>query len=348
MMTTSFDISPEKRATTGSWLYRQLFVTPPLVTRRDRDADLSGKTAIITGASGGIGLETARQLLDLGCQVILAVRSEDKGEKAQRILSAGRSLPEESIKVWKLDLSVYDSVVAFADRCKTLERLDIVIVNAGIYKTTEVFSPTGYEEDVQINYLANALLTILLLPVVSEKTAGRSPGHINLVSSDTGAWASFNERASDPLLAAFKRPMRAWNSAERYGTSKLLQQLFVAELSRRVSPSAVIVSASNPGFCSGSDLARGISGIEWFLYRAQVFMFGRASAVGARSVVHAVTTLGSQAHGQYVEDAKIQPMPPIAYTSEGLLVEKKLYEETLDEFSFAKVRDVVDKISKTR
>ncbi|KAI1771737.1 hypothetical protein F4818DRAFT_428903 [Hypoxylon cercidicola] len=345
-MTTSFDISPEKRATKGSWIYRQLFVTPPPVTRRD--ADLSGKTAIVTGASGGIGLETARLLLDLGCKVILAVRSESKGQKARQILSAGRDLPDGFIQVWKLDLSVYDSIIAFADRCKTLERLDIAILNAGIYKMAEEFTSSGYEEGIQINYLANVLLALLLLPVIKEKTAGKDPGHINIVSSDTGAWSRFDERTTDPLLSAFKRPMPVWDSGDRYGTAKLLQQLFVAELSKRVSPSVVTVSTSNPGLCGGSDLARETSGLFRFIYKVQLFLLSRPPAVGARTLVHSVTTLGNQAHGQYIEDAKIQPMPPIAYTSEGLRLEKKLYEETLDELSFAKVRGIVDEVSKAK
>ncbi|OTB01942.1 hypothetical protein M426DRAFT_74871 [Hypoxylon sp. CI-4A] len=330
-MNASFDISPEKRATTGSWIYRQLFVTPPPVTRRE--ADLNGKTAIVTGASGGIGLETTRQLLDLGCKVILAVRSKDKGQKAQQTLSTGRNLLDGFIQVWELDLLSYDSIIAFADRCKTLDRLDIAILNAGVYK---------------VNYLANALLTILLLPIIREKTAGRSPGHISIVSSDQGAWCKFNERTSDPLLAAFKRPAPTWSGAERYGTSKLLQQLFVAELSRHISPSVVTLSTSNPGFCDGSDLARETSGEFRILYKVQIFLLGRAAAVGARTLVHAVATLGTKPHGQYVEDAKVQPMPPIAYTSEGLLLQTKLYEETLDELSFAKARDIVDELSTVR
>lgn len=304
-MATKFDISPEKRASQFQFFYRQLFVTPPPVLRRD--VDLAGKTAIITGANGGIGLETARQLLDLGCAVILAVRDERKGDIACQELSNGRNIAPEMIRIWKLDLSSYDSILAFAERAKHLESLDIAILNAGVYKATESFSPTGYEEGIQINFLSNMLLTVLLLPIIKEKRVGNSPGHICVVSSDTAAWSRLEERSSDPLLSAFKHKMPTWDMADRYGTTKLLGQLFLVELAKRISPSVVTLSCANPGFCHGSELARETHGLVRFIYKIQSYFLSRSSSVGARTLITAVTTLGDQAHGQYVEDAKIQP-----------------------------------------
>lgn len=305
-MSSAFDISPEERAGQRAFLYRQLFVTPPPVL--PRDFDLNGKTAIVTGSNGGIGLETARQLLALGSNVILAVRDERKGEVARKALSHGQNLPSTSIQVWKLDLSDYSSIISFVERCKSLEHLDIAILNAGIYKVAESFDSSGYEEGIHINYLSNMLLTLLLLPVIKEKKSDiGSPGHISVVSSDTGAWSRFDERSSYPLLSAFKQKMATWDSGDRYGTAKLLQQLFIAELSKHISPSVVTLSCSNPGFCRGSDLSRETSGIFRLLHKIQSFLLSRSPSVGARTLVHAVTTLGNKAHGQYVEDAKIQP-----------------------------------------
>jgi FlaA1/EpsC-like NDP-sugar epimerase len=85
--TTTFN-HPEKRAGVRAFLHRQLFVTPPL----PHDVDLRGKTAIVTGSNAGIGLECARQLLDLGVsKLIIAVRNETKGEAARKnLLSEGK------------------------------------------------------------------------------------------------------------------------------------------------------------------------------------------------------------------------------------------------------------------
>lgn len=109
-MSRPFDISPEKEASTSQYLYRQLFVTPPVLSKSK--FNLTGKTAVVTGSNIGLGLECVRQLLDLGLsKLILAVRDESKGETACKELSTGRGLAAGVIEVWKLDLSSYDSIV---------------------------------------------------------------------------------------------------------------------------------------------------------------------------------------------------------------------------------------------
>ncbi|KAI5854499.1 hypothetical protein GGS23DRAFT_619752 [Durotheca rogersii] len=346
-MSTEFDVTPERRASLLHYFYRQFFVAAPQVS--PRDVDLSGKTAIVTGASVGLGLEAARQLLDLGCKVIIAVRDQSRGERARREITEGRDISPDMAEVWKLDLASYDSVTRFAERARGLEHLDIAILNAGLYKAAETFGPTGYEEGVQVNYLSNVLLALLLAPIIrAKKTGGAGPGHIALVSSDQAAWARFEERGARPVLAAFKQPMPRWDSGERYGTTKLLAQLFVAELARRVPAADVAVSLPNPGFCRGSDLGRETSGLFWLAYRVQCSVLARTCAVGARTFVAAATTLRAAAHGQYVEDGKVQPMAPFVYTPEGQRVAKQLYEETLDELAFAGVRDIIDGLSQSK
>lgn len=286
------------------FFYRQLFVTPPPILHRD--VDLGGKTAIVTGANGGLGLEIARQLLNLGCKVILAVRDEAKGESTRQQL-ANSARFTSMIEVWTLDLLSYSSIINFANRAKELEHLDVAILNAGVYKTDEVFSPTGYEQTIQVNYLSTILLAALLLPVLANKKTGPEPGRIVVVSSDIAAWARFDEQESDPLLPVWKTARPNTIGAERYGTSKLLGLLFMAELARNVPSSAVTISSANPGLCGDSELARQFTGTAYYAHKAMCGLLGRTCDIGARTIVHAVTTLGEDAHGQYVEDAKIQP-----------------------------------------
>ena len=307
-MSRPFDISPEKEASTSQYLYRQLFVTPPVLSKRE--FNLTGKTAIVTGSNIGIGLECARQLLDLGLnKLVLAVRDESKGETARKELSAGKSLAPGAIEVWKLDLSSYDSIVKFAERAHTLERLDIAVLNAGVYKVNLTFSPaTGFEEDVQVNYLSTALLTILQLPVLKAKKSGTTPGRLTIVSSDTASWAKFNEKTADPLLPAFKATPSKWDMHERYSTSKLLGQLFLSELVKQVTPSVAIVDCANPGFCYGSGLQRdGAGTLLGFVVGVITRIIGRPCNVGARPLTAAAVKFGDEVHGQYVEDNKIRP-----------------------------------------
>ncbi|KAF2177779.1 NAD(P)-binding protein [Zopfia rhizophila CBS 207.26] len=343
-MAPAFTISPEKRAGKLHFFYRQLFVTPPPVL--PSQADLTGKTAIVTGANSGLGLETARQLLGLGCKVILAVRDEKKGETAREDLARSEKLVSASmIEVWKLDLSSYSSISDFAERVKGLDHLDIAILNAGLWKVTESFSTTGYEETIQVNYLSNVLLTLLLVPVIRDKKVGSDAGHIVVVNSDVASWAKFEESESKPLLPTFKQKMTKWNDAERYGTSKLLGQIFLSELAKHVPSSAVTVSFANCGLCRGSSLGRQFTGIARHVLDVMYGLIGRECGVGARTFVHAVTTLGQETHGQYIEDAKVQPMAPLAYTSQRTQVAKTLYEETMSELSFAGVQGIVNEFA---
>ncbi|KAI9154973.1 Short chain dehydrogenase virG [Paramyrothecium foliicola] len=341
MTTPHFDITPEKEASPGQYFYRQLFVKPRSLTKNE--AGVQGKTAIVTGSNIGLGLEAAHQLLDLGLsKLILAVRDVAKGESARKRLLSGRNAAAVVIEVWSLDLDSYDSILAFAERAKTLERLDIAILNAGLFKATEVFHPlTGIEMDVQINYVSNAILSVLLLPAL-KKSGSTRPGRLVLVSSDMAAWAKFEERSSKSILGAFKEKATKWDFAERYSTSKLLGQFFVTELAKRVPASSVTVNLVNPGFTYGSELQReGKGTLIGFLFGCFARVVGRSITINARNIVHAAANFDAEVHGQYVEDAKLRPKAPILYKPEGEALTKQIWEETLAEGSFANLRDIV-------
>ncbi|KAJ4859919.1 short chain dehydrogenase domain-containing protein [Trichoderma breve] len=345
-MAPKFDITPQQRASQLAFIQRQLFREPPAWTQKD--VDLSGKTAIVTGSNTGLGFECSRQLLDLGLEkLILAVRSEANGEEAKRsLLSDLKPGRTAVIEVWKLDLSSYDSIMAFAERAKTLERLDIAIHNAGLIKSGfQKNKFTGHEETVQVNYLATALFTLLLLPVLKEKSVSGQPGRLVIVSSDTAAWAAFKERNSEPLLASFDKP-ESFDSQDRYATSKLLGQMFLTELVKRVPSSVAIINAPNPGLCKSS-LAREMNSPFQKVFMAVFyFLLGRTLSVGARAFTDAAVKQGAESHGQYLEDGKVQPMPPLLYEPEGEKIAERLWRETLDELAFANVAKIVDSLSR--
>ncbi|PFH62261.1 hypothetical protein XA68_14392 [Ophiocordyceps unilateralis] len=344
-MTEKFSITPEKEASLSQYFYRQFFGKTPTLTRDD--VCLQGKTAIVTGSNTGLGLEVARQLLDLGLsKLILAVRDLSRGESARRQLYEGRVPDSCNVEISSLDLSSYESVVEFAQRIKELECLDICVLNAGMFKATESFNAsTGFEDAVQVNYLSNALLMSLMLPILKKKSTSPA-GRLVLVSSDTAAWARFHERTSKPILAAFKNKAEAWDMQERYATTKLLGQLFLTELCRRVPSSVVTVDAVNPGFCYGTELGREGNGtLLGFVVKIITRLIGKPCAVGARSIVHAAAGFGEEAHGQYVEDGEIRPMAPLVYKAEGNHLSKQLWDETMDELSFAHVRTLIEGFS---
>lgn len=301
----AFDITAEKRATIRHFLYRQLCVTPPL----PRGVDLTGKTAIVTGANGGLGLECARQLLDLGLsKLIIAVRNESKGQAARRDLFSGRDMDDDAIEVWELDLLHYDSIMYFVKRVENdVQRLDIVVLNAGIWQHHYEVAPTGHENTIQVNVLSTALLMILLLPTfVKTSTLVQEPSRVVAVSSDIASWAKFKEQGSDPLLPALDKP-EAFSMPDRYCTSKLLGQLFVTEFVKRIPSSVAVVNMPNPGMCYGTSLGHDGGGFLNALAAIPIRALGRSSAVGARCLIDAAVNHGKDSHGQYVEDGKLQP-----------------------------------------
>lgn len=156
------------------------FFQPP-VTPTPTGINLQRKTAIVTGATMGLGYETARQLLVLNVgALVLAVRNISKGETAKNSLLADSAVmthnPNAVIKVMQLDLNDYKNVTEFVAKVKAeVPVLHLLVLNAGIVLLKLERSPTGHERTTQVNYLSNVLLACELLPLL-EKTAEQAGG----------------------------------------------------------------------------------------------------------------------------------------------------------------------------
>ncbi|KAK0724467.1 hypothetical protein B0H67DRAFT_568018 [Lasiosphaeris hirsuta] len=345
-MAPTFDITPEKEGSIRHFFYRQWTYSPPEVT----GVSLAGKTAIVTGSNTGLGLECSRQFLDLGLsKLILAVRNEAKGKAAAAELAKGRDLPAGAIEVWLLDLADYDSIVAFAARAQTLDRLDILVPNAGIVTAVHEPNPkTGHDQVIQVNYLSTALSVLLLLPAIKAKRANQpGPTRITFTSSDASSWSSFPQRSAKPLLPVFDRPDA--DMADHYFISKMFGQFFVAELAKHVPTSLAIINCTTPGMCYDSELDRAGKGtvlgaIIGFMKRR----VGYTSAVGARLMTDAAVNHGEETHGQYLglNEKRVKPMVPIFYTDEGKEIVQRLWDETMEELSFANVKKIIEDIGK--
>jgi NAD(P)-dependent dehydrogenase (short-subunit alcohol dehydrogenase family) len=173
--------------------------------------DLTGKTAVVTGASSGIGLVTARQLARTGARVVLAVRDVDKG----RTVAAGIPGPTE---VRQLDVADLSSVRGFAD--SWTGSLDILVNNAGIMHVPLARTVDGFESQLATNYLGPFALTTRLLPHIT-----------NRVVTVTSLLHSRGHAYLDDLN--FKS--RRYHALAAYSDSKLYDALFALELQRRLS-----------------------------------------------------------------------------------------------------------------
>jgi NAD(P)-dependent dehydrogenase (short-subunit alcohol dehydrogenase family) len=305
---SSIQMEPDRSNVASSFVKSQLFhkiKLPPTST------NLSGRVALVTGGASGLGLHCCRQLLELKLShLIITVRSPRKGEDAKAKLL--QEFPDAKIEVWELEMGSYQSVQALARHADQLNRLDIAILNAGLVKAEfELNTSTGHEETIQINYLSMALLAILLLPVLKNKSPAGSPGRLTIVSSGTAYFAAFHNRNEVPLLASFDKQPTSGKKAldpETYWVSKLLGHLFLVKLANYVRAEDVVVNLVEPGLCKGSQLNRESGGVVALVMWIMKSILGRSLDVGASTYVDAAVVKGKETHGSYLADWEIKPL----------------------------------------
>jgi NAD(P)-dependent dehydrogenase (short-subunit alcohol dehydrogenase family) len=196
--------------------------------------DLSGRTAIVTGANSGLGAVTAAALSAAGAKVTLAVRDTAKGRAAATGMTGEPAVME-------LDLSDLASVRGFAQEWSTAhpDGLDLLINNAGIMAIPRALSADGFEMQLATNHLGHFALTGLLLPALVARPGSR------VVTVSSSAHRMVRGVNFDDLMG--QRKYRSWGA---YGQSKLANLLFTAELQRRLTAAGMHVTAmaAHPGF----------------------------------------------------------------------------------------------------
>ncbi|KAK2042400.1 retinol dehydrogenase 12 [Colletotrichum somersetense] len=312
--------------TVRGFLRRQRVSPTPLPT----DLRLTGQTAIVTGSNVGLGLSASRQLLELGLShLIMGVRSQAKGDAAASELR--KDFPDSQVSVWVLDMESYDSIRQFTDKCASLPRLDIAILNAGLmmasYKTA---AGTGHEMTMQVNYLSTVYLSLLLVPVLkSKKIPGASrPPVLSIVGSDASYMATL--KTTNPVLPQCDDP-KGYTIQAAYTRSKLLLGFFIAKLAERVNPSDVLINVSNPGMTKGTAFSRDNALILQKIFVVIQHFLARPLDVGASVYLNAALVQGVEAHGSFISEWAIRPYPPIWYTEEGRELGERLVEETMKE-----------------
>lgn len=195
-------------------------------------ADLSGKLAIVTGATSGIGYETARALSTAGAHVVLAVRNLAAGQKSAAALCEQTRNP---VTAMALDLADVNSVRSFAGAFwQQFDRLDFLVANAGVSKTPEAHLPNGLDVRFATNHLGHFLLSHELLDSLGAKS------RIVMLSSAAhkGRPLQFDD------LQWQRRPR---NDLQAYGESKTANILFAMTANERWADRGITVNAVLPG-----------------------------------------------------------------------------------------------------
>ena len=208
--------------------------------------DLSGKTAVVTGASAGLGVETTRALAAAGAHVVMAVRDKAKGEAAAEQVRAGTA--GASVELGQLDLASLDSIRTFAAWLSERQpRIDLLINNAGVMAPPLLRTTEGFELQMGTNHLGHFLLTNVLTPAITAAAPARV---INL--SSRGHMRS-DIRWDDPHWRTTE-----YDKWEGYGQSKTANILFTVELDRRLHDEGVRAFAVHPGVIM-TELSRHLS-----------------------------------------------------------------------------------------
>jgi NAD(P)-dependent dehydrogenase (short-subunit alcohol dehydrogenase family) len=264
--------------------------------------DLSGRVAAVTGASGGLGLETARALAAHGAHVVLAARDETKLANALTIVRD--EVRDASVSSVVLDLADVASCRQAAIRVLTdVDRLDLLVNNAGVMCTPFGHTADGFETQIGTNHLGHMAWTIPLMDLLTRDGGGRI---VNLSSA--------GHRFGDVDLDDLNFERRDYDPWTGYGASKTANVLFSVELERRLGPLGVHAMAVHPGGIH-TDLGRHMTpellgeiqeritqsnpgGFDW-----------KSIPQGAATTVWAATSpVFENGGGVYCEDCRVAPV----------------------------------------
>jgi NAD(P)-dependent dehydrogenase (short-subunit alcohol dehydrogenase family) len=228
--------------------------------------DMTGRTAVVTGASSGIGEVTARELARVGARVVLAVRDIAKGQAAAATMTG-------DTEVRQLDLGSLASIREFGAAWSG--DLDILVNNAGIMQVPEGRTVDGFELQFGTNHLGPFALTQLLLPHITDRVV--------TVTSNLHARGRIDLDDLD-----WRR--RSYSPSQAYADSKLANVLFTFELQRRLSEASSGVRAMvvHPGVAR-TNLLGHVGGVQGALIRAFGRFVTRGPADGALPTLYAAT-----------------------------------------------------------
>ncbi|XP_013167873.1 PREDICTED: retinol dehydrogenase 14-like [Papilio xuthus] len=245
---------------------------------------MTGKVVIVTGASRGLGYETALDLARRGAKVIVACRDDTRGKQAvETIINKTKN---KFVRYIKLDLSSLKSVREFVNEFTSKEaKLDVLINNAGAICTK---TEDGIMRDMQVNHFGPFLLTILLTPILKKS----SPSRVVIVSSALHKLGYVPENWSN-----------TGSYFQAYANSKLCNILFSNELARRLEGSGVVVNSLNPGQVNTS-LYRSSTLLEK-MRSLVLYTFFKSPEEGAQTSIYlAVADECDDVSGRYYEDCK--------------------------------------------
>jgi NAD(P)-dependent dehydrogenase (short-subunit alcohol dehydrogenase family) len=252
---------------------------------------------LITGASAGLGQETARAVVAHGANVVLGVRDLDKGERAAEAVRAAAATTGATVELREVDLASLATIRAFTDGVAAdHDRLDVIIANAGVMATPEGRTADGFETQFGTNHLGHFLLVNRLRPLL----AGGPARIVNLSSA--------GHRFSGVVLDDVNFETTPYDPWFAYGRSKSANILFAVELDRRGRDAGQRACAVHPGTII-TELGRHMTEEMLTMLAARIAeqeTIWKSIPAGAATTVWAAFVADAGAiGGQYCEDCHV-------------------------------------------
>jgi NAD(P)-dependent dehydrogenase (short-subunit alcohol dehydrogenase family) len=287
-----------------------------------------GKLAVVTGATGGLGYQTALALAQAEAEVVLTGRNDAKGREA--ISKIRKQLPDAKISFEALDLANLASVADFAQRFATAHAsLDLLINNAGVMALpTRQTTADGFEMQFGTNYLGHYALTAQLLPLLR---SAHQPRVVNLssIAHRTG-FIHFSDLQGERLYSPWKA----------YNQSKLAMLMFALELQRRSDAAGwnLMSNASHPGWARTDLFANGPGfGLISLASQFAAPLFSQSAESGALPTLFAATSPQAAGGGYYG--------PNGLYELKGPPAPARIMPQAMDEAGAGKLWDVSQQLT---
>ena len=276
-------------------------------------AALRGRTAIVTGASSGLGIETAAGLGRLGAQVHLVVRDTGKGERVAQRLRAELGA-DAGCTVWACDISDLDSVRDLAARLgAALPRIDVLVHNAGALPATRQDSAQGHELTMALHLLGPMLMTDLLVPqlAAARGTGPAGPGararRARVIFVTSGGMYTQRLHVDDPEYRDGD-----YSGAVAYARSKRAQVELLPLLQQRWGPHGIDVHATHPGWADTPGVSESLPA-----FRRVTAPFLRSVHAGADTTIWLAATQPTPAGGGLWHDRRRRPTHVLPGTATG-------------------------------
>lgn len=276
---------------------------------RPLDTDMSGRTVVVTGATGGLGLTAARALGDLGARVAIVGRSPEKLERAMASIGG-------DVVTYQADLSLMEEVRSLAGRLRSdLERIDVLINNVGVLLPTRKMTGEGLEKTLATNLAGHFLLTNLLASKLIESAPAR------VVNVTSGGMYSEKIRPDD---LQFEK--ETYTGTASYARTKRGQVILNELWAERFADTGVVVHTMHPGWAATAGVA---SSLPTFNKVMRPFL--RTPEQGADTIVWLASSAEAlESSGKLWFDRQLAPTHMLESTKESDAERRELWDRLVD------------------